>query len=221
MGTHHLFSPLPGKATKLFFSTSPQTLSKVKFKLTDSDSIQHQCGEAKLLALILWEPTKVFIVKVMVFPVVKSSCWELNQKQGRAWKNGCFWTLVLEKTSESPLYIKEIKPVNLKGNQPWILIGRTDAESPILWPPDAKSWLIGKILMLGKIKGRRRGQQRLRWLDAITCAMDMNLGKLWEMVRDREAWCAAVQGIVKRWTQLGDWTTLRTSLKCIHANYLQ
>ena len=61
-----------------------------------------------------------------------------------------------------------------------------------------------KSLMLGKIKGRRRGQQRLRWLDAITCAMDMNLGKLWEMVRDREAWCAAVQGIVKRWTQLGD-----------------
>ena len=151
----------------------------------------------------------------MVFPVVMYYCWELDHKEGRVWKNWCFWTVVLEKTFESPLDRKEIKPVNLKGNQPWILIRRTDAEAPILWPLDVKSWLIGKILMLGKIEGRRkRGQQRMRWLGAITYAMDMNLGKLWEMVRDREAWHAAAQGVVKRWTQLGDWTTLRTPLKC-------
>ena len=85
MGTHHLFPPLPGKEVKLFFSTSPQTTSKVKFKLTVSHSIQHPCGEAKLLASVLWEPTKVRIVKVMAFPVVMYGCWKLGHKQGRVW----------------------------------------------------------------------------------------------------------------------------------------
>ena len=79
---------------------------------------------------------KVCIVKAMVFPVVMYGCWALE--------NWCCWTVVLEKTLESPLDWKEIKPVNLKGNQPWIFTGRTDAEAPILWPPDVKSWLIGK-----------------------------------------------------------------------------
>ena len=82
-------------------------------------------------------------------------------------KNWCFWTVVLEKTLESPLDSKEIQPVNSKGNRPWIFIGRTEAETPILWPPDEKSWLIEKILMLGKIEGgRRREWQRMRWLVA-------------------------------------------------------
>ena len=99
--------------------------------------------------------------------------WELDYKESWVPKNWCFWTVVLEKTLESPLDCKEIKPVNPKGNQSWILIGRTDAEveTSILWPPDAKSWLIWKELMLGKIEGRRRGRQRMRWLDGITDSM--------------------------------------------------
>ena len=98
--------------------------------------------------------------------------------------------MVLEKTLESPLDCKEIQPINPKGNQPQIFIGRTDseAEAPILWPPDAKSCLIGKSPMLGKNEGRRRrGQQRMRWLGSITDSMDMNLSKLREVVEDREA----------------------------------
>ena len=103
---------------------------------------------------------------------------ELDHKESWAPKNGCFWAEVLEKTLESPLDCNEIKPVNLKRNQLWIFIGRTDAkvETPILWPPNVKNWLIEKTLMLGKIEGvRRRGQQRMRWLDGITDSMDMSL----------------------------------------------
>ena len=137
--------------------------------------------------------------------------WELDYKESWAPKYWCFWTVVLEKTLEGPLNSKKIQPVHPKGNQSWIFIGRTDA--PILWPPDAKSWLIGKDPDAGKDwRYEEKGMtedETAGWPSVDS--MDMSLGKHRELAMDREAWRSAVHGVTNSWTQLSDWIQLKDS----------
>ena len=139
------------------------------------------------------------------------------QMWGRVLNNWCLWTVVLEKTLENPLDNKEIKSVNPKGNQPWIFIGRTDAEAeaPILWPPDVKSWFIGKYPDAGKYWGQEEKgtteDEMVQWHHWLN---GHEFGELWELVMDREAWCAAVHGVAKSWAWLKDWTLLNWILIC-------
>ena len=154
----------------------------------------------------------------MFFSSSHARMWELDYKESLAPTNWCFWTVVLENALESPLDCKEIQPVHPKGDQSWAFTGRTDVETetPILWPPDVKSWLNGKTLMLGKIEGRRRrGQQRRRWLDGITDLMDMSLVNSWSWwwtERPGVLQSMGLQRVGHNWVTELNWTDLRSTV---------
>ena len=153
-------------------------------------------------------PTKLYVIKAMVFPVVMYGYVSWIIKKSWTWKNLYLWTVVPEKTLEGSLDCKEIKPVHPKGNQSWLFIGRTDTEAATLWPPGVKNRLIGKDPDAGKDwKQEEKGKTEDEMLDGITESMDKNMSKLQEMVKDRKAWCAAVQGFTKTQTGLSYWIT--------------
>ena len=151
----------------------------------------------------------------MVFPVVMYGCESWTVKKAERWKIDAFWTVVLEKTLESSLDCKEIQAVHPKGDQSWVFIGRTDAEAetPILWPPHAKSWLTGKDPDTGRDwVQEEKGMIEDRWLGGITDLIDLSLSKLRELLMDRKAWRAAIHGVTKSRTRLSNWTELTDSV---------
>ena len=166
------------KQRQTLFFRAPKSLQMMTaaMKLKDAYSLEEKLWpnlDSIVKSRNITLPPKVHLVKAMVFPVVKWM-WELDCEESWAPKNWCFWTVVLEKTLESPLDCEEIQPVHPKGDQSWVFIGRTDAEAEalILWMGRTDS--LEKILMLGKIEGRRRrGRQKMRWLDGITDSIDI------------------------------------------------
>ena len=147
--------------------------------------------------------------------------WELDHKKDWVPKNWCFQTVVLEKTLGSPLDCKEIKLVNPKGNHPWILIGRTELKLQYYGHLTQRADSLEKTLMLGKTEGKRSEQQRMKLFDSITDSMNMNLSKLWKVVKDREAWIVAVHGVTHSDIDLATEQKQQFCLTCIWSLLLQ
>ena len=153
-------------------------------------------------------PTKVHLVKAMVFPVVMYGCESWTVKKAKHRRIDAFELWCWRRLLRVPWTARRSNQWDFF--QPWDFFGRNaKAEAPVLWPPHAKSWVTGKDSMLGRIGGRRRrGRPRMRWLYDIMDSRDVSLSELWEMVMDREAWHASIYGVAKSWTRLSDWTEL-------------